>query len=387
MRHLRPPAILALACAVALGACSGSDGDTDDVAAGTSSSTSTPAPAVPLVFSGQGNDLVAYSTEEPFTRQVVIEHNSEENPDGLDINGQICFDPDDPQRFVAGEDTFQATTGSPGWGVFALTGATIGELSATQLAELVPTYQPGQDGGENFGCGFLDDGRIVTTDIGNQAAGDPNGQLIVWFPPFEGDAIAYCKVDVTLGTAQSILVDGGWVYVASARGGGVLRYDIAALPTSATAAGGCDATDATGAPLASGVEREQFIVGDDQNGIATAAGIAKGADGTLFVSSVFNGVISEFDADGTFLRRVLEPPAGEALGTEPFSTGTPLGIAVGPDGTLYYADIGIVIDDGIGPGRNAGSVRRIRFAGGAPQPPEVLDDGLAFPDAVGIFRP
>jgi hypothetical protein len=380
----RRPLLLIGVLVLALGACS-DNGDDDDADA---PSTTTTAPAVTLVFNGQGNDLVAYSAEPPFESQVVIEHNSDEHPDGLDINGQICFDPDDPTRFVAGEDTFQDTTGEPGWGVFELTGAAIGDLAATQVAELVPTYQPDQDGAENFGCGFLPDGRIVTTDIGNQAAGDPNGQLIVWFPPFDGGDVAYCKLDVAIGTAQGILVADGAVYVASARGGGVFRYDAAAFPTSATPDGGCDGTDGTGAPMASGVVREPFITGDAENGIATAAGVARGPDGHLFVSSVFNGVISEFDADGAFLRRVLEPPEGAALGAEPFATGTPLGLGVAPDGTLYYADLGIVItDSGIGPGPRTGTVRRIRFVDGAPQAPETMDEGLAFPDGIGIRAP
>ena len=69
------------------------------------------------MFNGQGNDLAAYLAEPPFTKQIVDPHNDdEENPDGLDINGQICFDPEDPRRFVAGEDTHQDTTGEPGLG-------------------------------------------------------------------------------------------------------------------------------------------------------------------------------------------------------------------------------------------------------------------------------
>ncbi|TMK65011.1 MAG: hypothetical protein E6G60_06000 [Actinobacteria bacterium] len=85
------------------------------------------------------------------------------------------------------------------------------------------------------------------------------------------------------------------------------------------------------------------------------------------------------------MRTVLSPPAGESLGEKSFSTGTPLGIGVGPDGTLYYADIGIVINSqGIGPG-SEGTVRRIRFVDGEPQPPELMGRGLAFPDGIGIY--
>ena len=41
----------------------------------------------------------------------------------------------------------------------------------------------------------------------------------------------------------------------------------------------------------------------------------------------------------------------------------------------------------IGPGRGTGTVRRIRFDDGVPQPPETMDSGLAFPDGIGIFVP
>ena len=34
-----------------------------------------------------------------------------------------------------------------------------------------------------------------------------------------------------------------------------------------------------------------------------------------------------------------------------------------------------------------GSVRRIRFVDGAPQPPETMADGLAFPDGIGVYVP
>jgi len=32
-------------------------------------------------------------------------------------------------------------------------------------------------------------------------------------------------------------------------------------------------------------------------------------------------------------------------------------------------------------------VRRIRFVDGEPQPPEVMADGLAYPDGIGIYQP
>ncbi len=110
--------------------------------------------------------------------------------------------------------------------------------------------------------------------------------------------------------------------------------------------------------MADAVQKELFIaVG---NGLAAPIAIVPAPTDDFYVSSVITGVINEYDANGAFVRTILQPPAGETLGAKPFSTGTPLGLGVGPDGTLYYADIGIVItSEGIGPGprpaRSAGS--------------------------------
>ncbi|MEZ5183185.1 MAG: hypothetical protein R2702_15140 [Acidimicrobiales bacterium] len=401
--HRRPRTLLALGLAalVALpfAGCSSDDGG----APGDDGSPGAEAPAratEPIVFNGQGNNLDAYAVEPgddgTFATQRVFETRDTDPDAGRDINAQICFFPpaEDGERwFIAGEDTNQDDPGgSAGWGIFRLDGDRIGELEATQLGKLVPTYQPANDNPENYGCAVLSDGRVLTTDVGNQAVGDGDGQLIVWFPPLVGGEhpefpeVAYCKIDVGLPTAQSILLkDDDEVYVAASRAG-VFRYR-GPFPTSPDAAGGCGNQDATGAPMADEVDKELFIA-SGENGMITPAGLAPAPDGGLYVSSVFTGVIDEYDADGTFRRTILQPPEGESLGEETFSTGTPLGIGVAPDGTLFYADIGVVVTPhDVGPGDRNGSVRRIRFVDGEPQPPETLAVGLAFPDGIGIFDP
>jgi hypothetical protein len=387
MVRIRFVVVLAL---VALGAsaCSSSSKSADDKPAATTTTVPAP-PASPIVFNGQGNDLAAYTSAPPFKEQIVIHHHDEEHPDGLDINAQICFDPEHPGRFVAGEDTLQDSTGEPGWGIFELSGTEVGKLSAKQIGKLVPTYQTSNDNPENYGCGFLADGRILTTDVGNQAEGTGDGQLIVWFPPFESRTVKYCKLDVALVTGQSILVQGDTVYVAMSRppAAGIYAYDAKTFPTGDTPDKGCDGKDNTGAPLATKVAKTKFITPTETNDVPTPAGIAKAENGNFFVSSVFSGTIAEFEPDGTYVRTILKPPAGETLGAKPFSTGTPLGIGVAPDGSLFYADIGIVVsENGIGPGRGTGHVRRIAFdAQGNPQAPEIMDSDLAFPDGIGIY--
>jgi len=351
------------------------------------------APARYVVLNGEGNNLNAFASKPPFTKQAVIT-NRKPDPKGLDINAQLCFFPDG-KRFIAGEDTGQPDP-IQGWGIFKMSGSKVGKLRATEIGKLQPTYQGATDNAENYGCGILPDGRVLTTDIGNQAAGPIDGQLIVWFPPLTAGfrtvakgtvgRVRYCKIDISIGTAGGIaVVNDNTVYVTSARGDttGVWRYQ-GPFPTSDDAAGGCSKRDSTGAPMADTLTKELFIrAGEHQ--LSTPNAIAPTGFGGWYVSSVINGFINEYDANGEFVRTVLSPPAGESLGEKSFSTGTTLGIGVGPDGTLYYADIGIVINSqGIGPG-SEGTVRRIRFVDGEPQPPELMGRGLAFPDGIGIY--
>jgi hypothetical protein len=344
-----------------------------------------PSPAI--VFSGEGNNLNAYESVPPFRKQRVIT-TRDEDPHGLDINAQICFFPGAKKGgtrwFIAGEDTGQPNP-PQGWGIFSLRGHTVGKLHAKKIGKLTPTYQGSSDNAENYGCGFLKDGRVLTTDVGNQASGEGDGQLIVWFPPFNQTLVRYCKLDTGIATAGGIFVRNDQVYVASARPptAGVWRYT-GPFPTSNTASGGCGRTDSTGAPLADAVQKEIFIPAAGP--IPTPNAIVPSPRG-FYVSSVITGVIAEFDRRGTFLRTVLAPPAGATLGATPFATGTPLGLGVDRKGNLFYADIGIVISpDGIGPGDRTGAVRRIHFVDGEPRPPQTMDRRLAFPDGIGVLE-
>jgi hypothetical protein len=381
-------ALVALAAAALVAACSGDDGDdagADADGAGSATSAADEAPAV-IVLSTEGNNLNAYDPDPPFRKQTVI-RTAADDPDGLDINGQVCMLPDGSgtQLFVAGEDTGQPER-TPGWGIFELDGATVGDLEAREVARLVPTYQT--DGPENYGCGVLSDGRIVTTDIGNQVTGPPTGQLIVWFPPFDSDEVPYCKIDVALPTPGGIHVVDDVVYLATARppANGIVRYE-GPFPTSADASGGCGRVDATGAPLADAVHGSVFIPADEH--VVTPNAVVGAPGGGFYVSSAFTGVLAEYDDSGRFVRTLVAPPAAEELGAEPYSTGAPFGMGVDPTtGTLYWADLAIGITDSIGPIDGAGTVRRITFEpNGDPRRAETLDEGLDFPDGIGIYVP
>ncbi|HSQ00212.1 MAG TPA: hypothetical protein VL049_23570 [Candidatus Dormibacteraeota bacterium] len=348
-----------------------------------------------IVFGAENNRLFAYQGAPGFPRQVVIPSDADAPGQGRDVNGQICFahGPLGQVRFIAGEDTNQGPLHSTaGWGLFELGGA-FPNFTWQEINHLQPTYQPVPQGGdepENYGCGFLSDGRLLTTDVGSQASGEGTGQLVIWFPPLDGGNAHYCKLDVGIATAQQIAVDDqDRVYVASARTtgaspAGIWRYT-GPFPTSDAATDGCGRVDPTGAPLVSDgrITKERFIPSDGN--IQTPGGVVLIPGGGFYVASVVNGFIGEYDADGKFVRQVLKPPHPGI----PAETGNPIGLGLASDGTLYFADIGLQLypGGGIGPGDNLGTVRRLRFVDGVPQLPEIMNSGLNFPDGIGILEP
>jgi hypothetical protein len=381
---------LALVALVA-SACSSSGGSSTTSSAARSTSTTLPQPE-PVLFSPENNNLWAYGLQPgpdgKFAAQKVDAQHSDD-PKGWDINGEICSLSEG--RIISGEDTGQPNPPA-GWGVFIVHGDRVGNLSVKRVARLVPTFMPDDSYPDTYGCGVLSDGRVVTTVIGNNASGPADGQLVMWYPPFDspdGSGITYCKLDVGIATAQQIWIGlHDDIYVASARPptSGIWKYT-GPFPTSADAKGGCGKTDPTGSPLANHVTKTRFITPSTANSLISPNGVVGSADGTIYVSSIINGVIAAFDSKGTFERVVLQPPAGEKLGAKPYSTGTPLGLRLGPDGSLYYADLGLVKLPGKVPdtGSKAGSVRVIRFVDGTPQPPQTIASGLTFPDGLGFW--
>ncbi|MDQ1533506.1 MAG: hypothetical protein QOF28_1267, partial [Actinomycetota bacterium] len=270
--------VLIAAGAVLASACHGSGGAKSDgstiaptVVPGTALTTSTTTPRLDaaILFSAQGSQLDAYRTTAPFTTQVVVPSPAADRH-GVDVSGQICFDPANPGRFVAVDET-AAADGQSGWGVFELSGRTLDKLSAKEVARLVPTYQHSSTGAAPFGCAFLPDGRLLTTDVGSPATGPTDGQLIEWFPPLDQDRVASCKVFVDLAAPESVLVTGDQVYIAQSRGRGVTSFAAAALPASDRATGGCARTDTTGAALATDVVATQWLRGSAATELAKAA--------------------------------------------------------------------------------------------------------------------
>jgi hypothetical protein len=348
-----------------------------------------------FVFGAEGDNLNVYDATMGFKKQTVI-RNRGDDPKGLNINAQICFF---PQRFtpgnqiwfIAGEDTEQGGGRPQGWGIFRLTGNRIGTFRAKMIGRLSPTFQDtAVSNVENYGCGFTRDGRVLTTDVGDQYPGfDGNGQLTMYYPPYNDFDVDYCKLDVDIATASGMYVDPKTdeIYVASARPdafppevstGGVYRYS-PPYPKSANNCG--QSIDGTGQPVAD-VDKELFIAPVPFS--LNASGVARSKAGTFYVTSVFTGRIDEYDAEGDHLRTILEPPPGEL---PPYSTGTPYGIGADSRGTIYFADLGIGLGPPPGPEDDAGSEFAITFdADGNPSDPIMFDDGLDFPDGIGVLE-
>jgi hypothetical protein len=378
------------------GACHGSGGRRTGASSAPRSQTSATAVAATtttaaalgpaIILSAQDDQLDAYGTEQPFVTQTVVPSPASDH-DGVAVSGQICFDPTNPRQFVAADRT-DAADGQVGWGVFTLSGHTLGKLSARETARLVPTYQPAHDSPTPFGCSFLPDGRLLTTDGGNQSRGPADGQLIEWFPPFDRDTVLSCKVDVTLSDPAGLLVDGDRVLVTESRGGGVTNFVTSTLPTSNRSTGGCATRDAGGAALAIGVVHTPWLQNAAAAGLSGAAAVVRTRDGAFYVANPRTGVIAEVDTAGRAVRRILAPPAGAVLGKRPFVTGTPMALAITSSGTLYYADSGMVLVNArLVPGLRTGTIRRIAFSGGRPQPPVVIDTGLESPNGIGVWVP
>ena len=327
--------------------------------------------ARPSSSTGRATTSTRTSRCRPFRHQRVITTRADD-PKGLDINAQICFFP--------GSTTARAGS-SPARTPASRTRRRAGGSSSSRarrsassgprkVGKLMPTYQGSSDNAENYGCGFLRDGRVLTTDVGNQATGNGDGQLIVWFPPFDRTTVRYCKIDVGIATAGGICGRRPGPRLRrlgpAARPSGVHRYT-RAVPDVGHAERRLRlarrhrrADDHEGARTRSSSRRPRPL--------ATPNAIVPAPRGGWYVSSVFNGVIAEYSGHGHVPAH--DPPAAgrrdprrEAV-LHRHAARHRRGPARRP--LLRRHRHRRSAPDGIGPGDNTGTVRRIRFVDGQP---------------------
>lgn len=394
----------------------------------------TPGSGTTFVFNGEGNRLNVYDATTG-DKATVIHAATDASVDPVrehkDLNAQICFQRRGKKTyFIAGEDTGQGQVGEPGWGWFEVRGLEhrdVSKVSTVQRGKLVPSYagvEGGTDQGgsnpENYGCGFLDSGALVLSDVGDQQPdAQANGQLHVWFPDPSGgfgkgftyapgaitdvSDIRYCKIDIAVPTAGGIAVDrrdprsttDDVVYLAASRpdtadpskGWGIYKYEgVGALTPSM-----CDHSGhVRGEPLTPAIDsfpdtvkRSVFIQGGAPQ--MTPSAIVASGNGSWYVSSVFDGNIAEYSADGLFQRYVVGAgPLGQVSGALglPDAIGTPYGLGVTPDGAIWYADIGVIGNDTARPGR---VMKATLQAAPLTTLPATVDEGLDYPDGIGIL--
>jgi hypothetical protein len=379
---------------------------------------STPTRAFDVVISTQGEFADAYIVNgSAFPPKKVFIDPDPADPStlttpprvGRHVNGKMCFFPPHVghnHQFVLADDTYREScldTATPqarctvtnrgsrffigmdpdGWAVFKRSGRWKKRHIHTAWPSFASTPlgtdpgQPPQGNADPQGCVFDAQGNMWGNDVGT---GDPTntdasreGALLVFFPGPQHRYDTYCFLDKALKQAGMPAMDeSGNIYVAETGNGMMWKYS----PPFPTGAADCDNPDhlVTTAPT-----KTMFPVSATA---PTPAAIVR-VPGTdhWYVSSVLlpgvpgtgGGIINEYDASGTFVRTIVQNiPPGTLL--------NPIGMDVGSDGTLYYAELNLNMDTSTGCGR----VSQVRFVGGTPQAPEVLGQNLSFPDGVTV---
>lgn len=325
-----------------------------------------------------------------------------------DPNGQMCIFRDASGRFVTGYNPTLPSQNNPGslkppknppvgmavWdrqGNF--TGQTIYvpgpyTLPGSDIGDDIPPDPNGtfNDNGTFTGCAFDSRGNLFAADIGQaqgSTASPDQGRIIEWFPP------AYTSFCVIAGPTQGgvgphhvngtgglrnpglMAVDGADnLYVPESGAARVLKFDHAALPRSVADCG----SDGLLIPSAA---HTTFIRG---NGIP--AGIARDptcncwAVTNILAGSLGGATIAWYDDTGHPTQIKGPVPQG------PFS---PFGIAVAPNGDVFFVDIALTCDaTGCGPTNGAGGIFKVTFHDGQPSSPQRVIGGLNFPVSVTV---
>jgi len=326
-----------------------------------------------------------------------------------DPNGQMCLFPDGSGRFTTGYNPTLPSQHNPGSkkplknppvgeAVWDKHGKFTGQTLYTPGPYALPGSKKGGDippddtggtynnNGTFTGCAFDKQRNLFAADLGRAQGSFPppdNGRIIEWFAPKYTD---YCVViGPTSGGDGVHHVDGtgglqnpgtlasgpdGSLYIPEAGAGRVLRVRPSALPKNGKACGPNHLLDPPIVP-------EVFIGKPNSPGFPL--GIARDPVCKCWaVSSVIGTpAVSWFDDNG-------QPVAGR--GPIPGGKYSPFGLAVAPDGTVYFVDIAITCDGsgGCGPASKAGHLFRVTMNGGTPGTPEILASGLDFPTSVTL---
>ena len=333
-----------------------------------------------------------------------------------DLNGQVCLLPDG--RFVGGYDPTlpgQHNLGSAKPYKQPPDGEELdepnGSFSGQTLYVPGPYKLPGESIGSDSppaadgtfnsnqtytGCAVDRKGDVFGADIADAQGDYPppsSGRLVEWFAPayttycilYGPDTGGYGPhhTDGSGGLEQPgmmNLADNGDVLVPNVGTSSVLRFAASSLPESAAACPG-------GMYPRSKMKVTTFVK------VGFPAGVVKDPTCDCFAVSSYigNPSIIWVSADGK-----SEPGHGTVPGTNAADLGkspdqyNPFGMAVAPDGTLYFVDIHVVcraLLTGCGPGDYGGRVMKVSDAGGQPSAPVTVAGGFDFPTSVTMCVP
>ena len=357
--------------------------------------------AYDVVLNAQGEYLDAYliNGTEPPPRVVFIDPDPPQPDDpksppprvGRHVNGKVCFFPKGfgPKGgFVIADDTYREACldrsqpqarcsvtkrhkrnyvgkDPDGWGVFKKNGKWAKRVIHVDVeGEFSDANQP-QGTVDPQGCAFDEKGNLFATDVGHGNPGSADGAFLVFFPGKKKRYDTYCFLDKKLGApGMPVRDDAGNFYIPEPALLKVTKFS-APFPTSAA---DCDNPE----HLVTTPPAKTVFLASSAN-LVVPAGIARvPMSDHFYLDSVIAPTIAEFDANGGFVRTIV--PVGVPK--------NPLGVDVGADGTIYYAELNL---DPVQNSPRCGSVSRVRFDGSdTPLAPEQLGHYLRFPDGVTV---
>jgi hypothetical protein len=315
---------------------------------------------------------------------------------GRHLNGKVCFFPPKVRRhrrqYVVADDTYreacldpqppQARCGvtdpkSPfyvgvsldGWAVFGPNGKWTRQHIQVQGQPNVDQNADPQGAKDPQGCAFLPDGRLLATDVGSEIIGMNDGALMIFFPSGpHGGYQTYCFLDKSLADpGMPVLDDAGNVYVPEPQAFRVTKF----TPPFPSSAADCANADQL---VTTRPGKSTWLTGGGAGGLTVPVSIARVRDNDHFyvAGALAPPIINEYDANGGFVRNIVAANVPK----------NPLGMDVGRDGTLYYAELNL---DPMTFNPRCGSVSMVQFDGsGAPQAPVTLGTHLRFPDGITV---
>ena len=367
--------------------------------------TARTAGAYDVVLSTQGEYMDAYLVNgQAFPPRVIVDDPDPHPMDSLTVppyiggrhlNGKVCFFPPSVRghrhQYIVADDEYREACLDPnpaqarcsvtqrrskfyvgvsldGWAVFHRTGKWTRQHIQVQGQPNVDQNADPQGAKDPQGCAFLPDGRLIATDVGSEQIGVNDGALMVFFPGGpKGGYQTYCFLDKALSDpGMPVLDDAGNVYVPEPQAFRVTKF----TPPFPSSPADCMNAD----QLVTTPPGKTTWVAGGSGGLNVPVSVTRvrNSDHFYVAGAILPPIINEYDANGAFIRNIV--PANVPK--------NPLGMDVGHDGTLYYAELNL---DPMTFNPRCGSVSMVQFdAAGNPQSPVTLGMHLQFPDGITV---